>query len=63
VKIVIFRDFVQNEDHAVLAARVDGEWLILDDRNLALARDSELVGVHPIFALDQYGAHRLLSLH
>ena len=63
VKIVIFRNFFQNEDHAVLAARVDGEWLILDNRNLALVRDSELVGAHPIFALDQYGAHRLLSLH
>jgi predicted transglutaminase-like cysteine proteinase len=63
VKIVIFRNFFQNEDHAVLAARVDGEWLILDNRNLALVRDSELVGVHPIFTLDQHGAHRLLSLH
>lgn len=52
-----------NEDHAVLAARVDGEWLILDNRTLALVRDSEMVRAHPIFVLDQDGARRLISLN
>lgn len=61
MKIVILRNFVRNEDHAVLAARVDGEWLILDNRNLTLVPDTEMLGAHPIFALDQDGAHRLVS--
>jgi len=61
MKIVILRNFVRNEDHAVLAARVDGEWLILDDRNLALVPDTEMFGAHPVFALDHDGAHRLVS--
>jgi predicted transglutaminase-like cysteine proteinase len=61
MKIVILRDFVRNEDHAVLAARVDGEWLILDNRNLALVPDTEMFGAHPVFALDHDGAHRLVS--
>jgi predicted transglutaminase-like cysteine proteinase len=61
MKIVILRNFVRNEDHAVLAARVDGEWLILDDRNLTLVPDTEMLGAHPVFALDHDGAHRLVS--
>ena len=61
MKIVILRNFVRNEDHAVLAARVDGEWLLLDDRNLALVPDTQMVGAHPVFALDHDGAHRLVS--
>jgi len=63
VKIVVLRNFVRNEDHAVLAARVDGEWRILDNRNLVLVREADLVGAHPIFVLDRDGAHRFVSLH
>jgi predicted transglutaminase-like cysteine proteinase len=63
LKIVVLRNIMPNEDHAVLAARVDGEWLILDNRTLTLVRDSEMVRAHPILALDQDGAHRLVSLH
>jgi predicted transglutaminase-like cysteine proteinase len=63
VKIVVLRNFIRNEDHAVLAARVDGEWRILDNRNLVLVREADLVGAHPIFVLDRGGAHRFVSLH
>ena len=61
LKIVILRDFVHNEDHAVLAARVDGEWLILNNNSLTLVRDSDMIGAKPIFVLDQDGAHRLVA--
>jgi predicted transglutaminase-like cysteine proteinase len=60
LKIVIVRNLLPNEDHAVLAARVDGEWLILNDNNLALVRDLDMVRVQPKFLLDQDGAHRLV---
>jgi predicted transglutaminase-like cysteine proteinase len=60
VKIVIVRNLLPNEDHAVVAARVDGTWLILDNRRLALVRDTEMVGV-PRFVLDEDGARRLVG--
>jgi predicted transglutaminase-like cysteine proteinase len=60
LKIVIVRNLLPNEDHAVLAARVDGEWLILNDNSPALVRDLDMVRVQPKFLLDQHGAHRLV---
>jgi predicted transglutaminase-like cysteine proteinase len=61
LKIVILHKFLPNESHAVLAARVDGEWLILDNDKLALVRDLDLARVQPKVLLDQDGAHRLIS--
>jgi hypothetical protein len=49
-----------NEDHAVLAARVDGEWLILDSRTLTLVRDTDVTRTAPIFVQDNVGAWRVL---
>jgi predicted transglutaminase-like cysteine proteinase len=63
LKIVVLRNLLRNEDHAVLAARVDGEWRILDNRNLVLVREADLAGGHPVFVLDRNGAHRFISLH
>jgi predicted transglutaminase-like cysteine proteinase len=60
VKIVILRNLLPNEDHAVVAARVEGKWLILDNRRLALVRDSEMVRSIPEFVLDQDGARRFV---
>lgn len=60
VKIVILRNLLPNEDHAVLAARVDGKWLILDNLRLALVRDTEMVGSIPKFVLDGHGVRRLI---
>jgi predicted transglutaminase-like cysteine proteinase len=61
LKIVILRKFLPDETHAVLAARVDGEWLILDNDKPALVRDSDLVRAQPEVLLDHDGAHRLIS--
>ena len=61
VKIAILHNFLPNEDHALLAARVNGEWLILDDNKLALVRDTDVVKAQPKFLLDQDGAHRFIS--
>jgi predicted transglutaminase-like cysteine proteinase len=60
VKIVILRNLLPKEDHAVVAARVDGQWLILDNRHFALARDTDLVGSVPKFVLDQNGTRRFV---
>src|ERR1700687_6222166 len=60
VKIVVLRNLQPNEDHAAVAARVDGQWLILDNRRLALVRDTEMVGSIPKFVLDQEGTRRFV---
>jgi predicted transglutaminase-like cysteine proteinase len=60
VKIVIVRNRLPNQDHAVVAARVDGKWLILDNVRLALVRDTAMVGSIPKFVLDEHGVRRLI---
>jgi predicted transglutaminase-like cysteine proteinase len=61
LKIVLMRTVFPNEAHAVVAARVDGEWLILDNRTLALVRDTNLTRAVPMLVLDQVGVWRLAS--
>ena len=60
LRIVLMKNVFPSEDHAVLAARVDGEWLILDSRTLTLVRDTDLTRATPIFVLDNVGAWRVL---
>jgi predicted transglutaminase-like cysteine proteinase len=60
VKIVILRNLLPKEDHAAVAARVDGQWLILDNRRLALVRDTKMVGSIPKFVLDEDGTRRFI---
>jgi predicted transglutaminase-like cysteine proteinase len=60
VKIVILRNLLPKEDHAVVAARVDGQWRILDNRRLALVRDTEMVRSIPKFVLDEDGTRRFV---
>jgi predicted transglutaminase-like cysteine proteinase len=59
VKIVILKNFFPNEDHAAVATRVDGEWLILDNRTLTLVRDRDVTRAIPEFVLDHEGVKRL----
>jgi predicted transglutaminase-like cysteine proteinase len=58
VKIVILKNRFPNEYHAVAAARVHGEWLILDNRTLTLVRDLDLTRTIPVFLLDHEGVKR-----
>jgi predicted transglutaminase-like cysteine proteinase len=60
VKIVILKNLLPREDHAAVAARVDGEWLILDNLRLTLVRDTDVVRSIPEFLLDQNGARRFV---
>jgi len=60
VKIVILKHLLPREDHAAVAARVDGEWLILDNLTLTLVSDTDLARTIPEFVLDQDGARRFL---
>lgn len=61
MKIVILTNAFPSEDHAVLAVRVEGEWLILDNRRLALVRDTEITRAIPKLVLDEAGVRRFVS--
>jgi predicted transglutaminase-like cysteine proteinase len=58
VRIVILKNNFPNEDHAAVATRVDGQWLILDNRTLTLVRDTDVTRAIPLFELDHEGVKR-----
>jgi len=60
VKLVIVRDLAVGEDHAVVAARLNGDWIILDNRWLTLVEDREMRRTMPLFVLDQTGVKRFV---
>jgi hypothetical protein len=49
---VIMRDSLHGEDHAVAAARLDGHWLILDNRRMAIVEDDDVRNYQPRFVID-----------
>jgi predicted transglutaminase-like cysteine proteinase len=55
VKLVIVRDLAVAEDHAVVAVRLDGNWIILDNRWLTLVQDSDMTQATPLLVLDDTG--------
>ena len=62
VRFVIVRDLLSNIDHAVLAARVDDKWLVLDNRRLALTEDKTLArSILPLFVFDESGVKRFMT--
>jgi predicted transglutaminase-like cysteine proteinase len=58
LRIVIMHDPVRGEDHAIAAARLDGRWLTLDNRRMALVEDTDARNYRPVFVLDRDGARR-----
>ena len=58
VRLIIVRDVATGDDHAVVAARIDDKWIILDNRRLTLLEDVAMPHVLPLFALDQEGVKR-----
>jgi predicted transglutaminase-like cysteine proteinase len=58
VRLVIVRDLAAGGDHAVVAARLDGNWIILDNRWLMLVEDSKIRQMVPLFVLDHMGVRQ-----
>jgi predicted transglutaminase-like cysteine proteinase len=58
LRIVIMRDTISGEDHAVAAARLDGRWLTLDNRRMAMVEDAQIRNYQPIFVIDRDGVKR-----
>jgi predicted transglutaminase-like cysteine proteinase len=61
LKIVIFKNLLPKEDHAALAAYVDGQWLILDNRTLTLVSDTDVMRAIPEYVLDRNGVSRFVG--
>jgi predicted transglutaminase-like cysteine proteinase len=55
LRVVIMHDTIRDEDHAVAAARLDGQWLTLDNRRMAMVEDADVRNYRPSFVIDQYG--------
>ena len=58
LRIVIMRDTIRGEDHAVAAARLDGRWLTLDNRRMAMIEDANIRNYQPTFVIDHSGVRR-----
>lgn len=61
LQILVVRDTAANTDHAALAARIDGRWLLLDNRWSRLLEESDAAFFTPLFALNEAGVQRFGS--
>src|ERR1700693_3018968 len=53
LRIVVMRDTVNGEGHAVAMARLDQHWLTLDNRRMAMVEDTDVRNIRPLFVIDQ----------
>jgi predicted transglutaminase-like cysteine proteinase len=58
LRLVILRDRNSQEDHAVVAVRIDNRWRVLDSRRLPMLDDAQFSHFQPIFAIDDAGIRR-----
>jgi predicted transglutaminase-like cysteine proteinase len=55
LRIVVLADVIRGEGHAVAAVRLDGRWLILDNRRMAMVEDMAYRNYRPLFVIGQSG--------
>jgi predicted transglutaminase-like cysteine proteinase len=53
LRIVVMRDTISGEGHAVAMARLDQHWLTLDNRRMAMVEDTDVRNIRPLFVIDQ----------
>jgi predicted transglutaminase-like cysteine proteinase len=58
LRIVVLHDTIHGEDHALAAARLDGRWLTLDNRRMAMVWDADVRNFRPTFVIGQHGVMR-----
>ena len=58
LRLVIMRNTLSGEDHAVVAARFEGHWRLLDNRHLVMLEDMQVRRYHPIFVIDEHEVRR-----
>ncbi len=60
VKLIVVLDAATDESHVIVTVRLDGSWIILDNRWLALIPDSKMRQVIPLFVLDESGVRQFV---
>src|SRR3981081_4348578 len=58
LRLVILRDTIGQEDHAVVAARLEGRWLTLDNPRLGMVEGQRLRTFRPTFVIDHDGVRQ-----
>ena len=58
LRIVVLRDLARGEDHAVVLARLEGRWLTLDNRRMAMIEDIDVRNHRPLFVIGDGGVMR-----
>jgi predicted transglutaminase-like cysteine proteinase len=61
LRLIIVRDLVVSENHAIVAARWGGKWFILDNRWLALVEDNEMHRLRPLFVLNNDSVRQYIT--
>ena len=59
LRLIIMRENATGEDHAVVAARIESSWYILDNRFFVMVEDTGINKYRPVFAIDANGIKRL----
>jgi predicted transglutaminase-like cysteine proteinase len=58
VKLVIVQDTATDQAHAIVIVHLNADWVVLDNRWLALVRDFELRRSVPLYILDENGVRQ-----
>jgi predicted transglutaminase-like cysteine proteinase len=61
LRIVVMHDTLRGEDHAVAAARLDGHWLTVDNRRMAMVEDIDARNTRPLFVIDRRGVRQYVN--
>jgi predicted transglutaminase-like cysteine proteinase len=61
LRFVIVRDVKLDTEHAVVAVRLDDEWLVLDNRTLIMARAANARHYDPLYVLDDRGVRAVAT--
>jgi predicted transglutaminase-like cysteine proteinase len=61
LRLVIMRNTLSGEDHAVVAVRFEGHWRLLDNRYLVMLEDEQIRRYHPIFVIDEHRVRRFVE--
>jgi len=55
LRIVVMRNTLSGESHAVAAVRLDGHWWMLDNQRMAMVEDAYVRNFQPLFVIGQSG--------
>ena len=59
LRILIMHDQTIHQDHAVTAVRIDGSWLLLDNRHMVLLDESQVSKMIPLLVFDSEDGNTL----